>query len=541
MKVVITLLSRLSFQSINARILLSSLSGLLLAQAYINPGLYWTTWFCYVPFLFAIRGASLRQTYGLGLVLGLVCYALMTYWIVNFAVLFKGYAPRPAFVISVLFWLYCAQLSACLGLVYQWVVRSLAPRFSWADFIAFTLVFVMFYAWFPMLGPLPPGGTQHEFPLALQAIEFTGVYGLDALIALCNVGIFSLLSRRKGWFSPAFVSACGVSLLWFGFGVKALSEWDQKITQWPTVRTAMIQPNEFPKLEKLEMFPGFSRAFPPEMEMTLRLREADVDLVIWPEARYKGYIDQSKVRVAFARQIKEAGSTLLFQDMGTKPLQSNQNKNEKYFRNMVVILGPDGVELGRYQKIERIPFGEYLPWINDIPFLSQWAKDYFGNFLEEVQKGEGFTNIRVGDLMLTPIICYETMFPALVADAIAAGTPEGQVRGGLLVGVSSDAWFGESLQPYQHTGTSALRAVENRISFAHVLNNGPSLVVLPNGRMLPRMPAHQAGAFVVDIPYSTDAAGTFYTRNPELFLWVCTALFGVLVLIALVRKRSLQR
>jgi len=520
------------FQSINGRIFLSALSGFLLAQSYINPDLYWTTWLCYVPFLFAIRGASLRQTYGLGLVLGLVCYALMTYWIVNFAVLFKGYAPHSAFVISVLFWFYCAQLSACLGLVFQWLSRRLAPRFSWTNFISFTLVFVMFYAWFPMLGPLPPGGTQYGFPLALQAIEFTGVFGLDALIAMCNIGIYSLLVQPRGWRSPAFVSACGFSALWFGFGVHALSEWDLKVAGWTTVRTAMIQPNEFPTLEKLKMFPGFSRAFPPEMEMTLRLREANVDLVIWPEARYKGYIDLPKVRAAFVRQVKAAGSALLFQDMGTKPLRPSHDKDEKYYRNMVVILDSDGVEKGHYQKIERIPFGEYLPWINDIPFLAAWAKDYFGNFLEEIHKGESFTNVLLGDVMLTPVICYETMFPVLVADAIAAGMLEGKRRGGLLVGVSSDAWFGESLQPYQHTGTSALRAVENRISFAHVLNNGPSLVVLPNGRMLPRMPAHQAGAFVVDIPYSTDQAGTFYTRHPQLFISVCTVLFGVLVLLA---------
>lgn len=518
-------LNDLSVKSINVRIGLSAVSGLLLSLAYVYPALYWTTWFCYVPFLFAIRGASLRETYWLGVVLGLVCYAIITYWIVNFAVLFKDYSPQAAFILAILFWIYCAQLSACLGLVYQW----LAKRLGRADFLVFTLVFVMFYAWFPMLGPLPPGGTQSQFPLALQAIEFTGVFGLDAMIALCNFAVFSLLSQKWGWRKPAVVTALAVLTLWFGYGVRALSVWDSKVETWPTVRTGMIQPNEFPKTEKLEMYPGFSRAFPPEMEMTLRLVEADVDLVIWPEARYKGYIDLPKVRAAFSRQIKGARTALLFQDMGTLSLDPKE-KGKPFIRNMVVVLDEEGVERGRYQKIERIPFGEYLPWVKDIPLLSGWLQDYLGDFFTEVQKGEGFTNVMIGDLMLTPVICYETMFPLLVAQAIGAGMDNGASRGGLLVGVSSDAWFGNSLQPYQHIANSALRAVENRIPFAHVLNNGPSLVILPNGRRLVQTTAQQAGAFVVDIPYSPNEGGTFYTRNPYLFVYGCSVLFGLLVL-----------
>lgn len=59
-----------------------------------------------------------------------------------------------------------------------------------------------------------------------------------------------------------------------------------------------------------------------------------------------------------------------------------------------------------------------------------------------------------------------------------------QTQGTVLIGLSSNGWFGDTVQPYQHVNASILRAVENRLPFVHVLNNGPSVVVLPNGRVV---------------------------------------------------------
>jgi apolipoprotein N-acyltransferase len=48
---------------------------------------------------------------------------------------------------------------------------------------------------------------------------------------------------------------------------------------------------------------------------------------------------------------------------------------------------------------------------------------------------------------------------------------------------------------------SILRAVENRLPFVHVMNNGPSVVVLPNGRVLFQSQFREAGGYLVDVPY----------------------------------------
>ena len=478
-----------------------------------------------MPFLLAIRQASIKQSYFYGFIFGLISYAICTRWVIDFVQLFKAYSPLKAFCVSIIFWLYCAQLPSLLGFFY----RCLIQYTQFSPLFIFPLLVVISYAFFPMLIPQQLGESQSHFPLALQAIEFTGVYGLDAIIALVNILLARLIAERLSVKRFSWCVALAVLFVWFVYGAFSLHFWDNKIAQWSTVRTAMIQPNEFPKLQKLAMLPGFSRAYPPEMEMTQRLSNMNVELVIWPEARYKGYIDYPHVREAFANNVREAEVLLLFQDMNILPVQE-EGGEQSQFKNTVIALDKSGKELGRYQKIKRIPFGEYIPLVDDIPYLSSWLRAYLGGFLGEIDAGSATARFDFDGLSLIPLVCYETMFPRFVAGAV------GDKAGGLLVGVSSDAWFGRSTLPFQHTNSSALRAVENRLPFAHVLNNGPSLVVLPSGRFLFRSTAHQAGAFVVDIPYATNEGGSFFSRHPSLFLSVCCVLFVLLVLFAFWRR-----
>ena len=88
----------------------------------------------------------------------------------------------------------------------------------------------------------------------------------------------------------------------------------------------------------------------------------------------------------------------------------------------------------------------------------------------------------------------------------------------MLVGLSSDGWFGSTLQPYQHINSSILRAVENRLPFVHVLNNGPSIVAMPNGEVIFTTDANQAGGYIVDVPYHRNTQGSFFSHYPNLFI-----------------------
>jgi len=329
-------------------------------------------------------------------------------------------------------------------------------------------------------------------------------------------------------------------ICWFTYGVLANDIWQQKIDKWDTLKIGFVQPNEIPTLEKLPLYKGYSRAFPPEMDMTGRLVEAGAKLVIWPEARYKAYFDQMHVRKAYQNEVSSQNVHLMFQDIEKSP--SSENAAGQF--NAAVMLDDKGNLSGKYRKMKRVAFGEYVPFISAFPAVKSLVESFFGKFLNEIEKGESQQVFKMNGLDIIPLICYETMFPEFVAQAAKTSNSPS-----ILVGMSSNGWFGNTLQPYQHVYASVLRAVENRMPFVHVVNNGPSIVVLPTGKVMFETDYHQSGGYVVDVPVQsstqsdllTKEAGptSFYQRYPNVLINFICCIMLTLLLVYLTPLRQL--
>jgi apolipoprotein N-acyltransferase len=505
--------------------LLALTSGVLLSLSVLDAGHYLFAWIAFIPFLIAINGTSLVNSYWLGFISGLAFCISAGYWVVDFFMLSKGYNLSLSILWSLVLWLYCAQLSALIALTFNW----LKQRSPVHEFILFPLIIVTLYAAFPMLFTVRLGESQSQFFSAIQATEFTGVHGLDAMIALSNIMLFKLLcflsktqpkQARLPW-----LLAIMLMVIWFIYGMLAMQTWDKKIAQWETIRLGIVQPNETPSLERSKPYPGFSRAYPPEMAMTERLTEAGAEIVIWPEAKYKAYFDQPHVAKAYQNQLNTLNTSLIFQDIQRVVVPNKINSPLQY--NTALMLNNAGQQIGQYQKIKRIAFGEYVPVVSDIPVLKTWVENFFGKFLNEIQKGTSLNFFEHQKLNIIPLICYEVMFPEFVAKAVTH-TQSKSKSGSLLVGLSSNGWFGTTRQPYQHVNSSILRAVENRLPLVHAVNNGPSIVALPNGRVIFMSNDHQAGGYIVDTPYSKDVGGSYFSQHPQLFIY---SVYGALILI----------
>jgi apolipoprotein N-acyltransferase len=533
-------------------VFLSTLSGLLLSIPFLSPQHYGLAWIGFIPLLIAIEKASLIRSYLLGAVTGLIFSINISYWMIDFLMLSKGYGILLSTVFSAIFWLYCAQLFAFITLSFN----AIRQRMNVHEYLLFPLIVVSVFTLYPMIFSAHLGESQSQFLIAIQAIEFVGVYGLDTLIALANIVIFRLLWRFIT-VQPAPADQkknsprqwpLGIALLvlisWFYYGWSANQVWESKIDQWDTVRIGLVQPNEIPSLEKQILYPGYSRAFPPEMAMTQRLASSGAEVVIWPEAKYKAYFDQPLISEAYQHHIKALNIRLIFQDIDRSQNSTNTTVKQQY--NSAVMLSEQGELIGQYQKMKRIAFGEYVPFASDIPILKRWVEGFFGSFLNEMEKGEShqvFSSKLSNNLVknntfnIVPLICYETIFPEFVAEAVASAlrkTPNTD----LLVALSSDGWFGPTHQPYQHVNASILRAVENRLPLVHVLNNGPSIVAMPNGKIILKTTANQADGYIVDVPYQADAKGSFFSHYPRLFIYSVYGLMLLILLIGMLKARK---
>lgn len=523
------LLSVLQIPLLQQLLLVFLFSGLL-SIAFLDSDRFYLTWFAFVPLLFAIEKATLTKTYFLGVIAGLSLFMSGTYWIADFITIVKGSSESSNLWLAFVYWLYCAHLIAFLLLLFNWLRKNTRVH----DFILFPFVVAALTSAFPMLFAMRLGESQVNFYSALQATEFLGVHALDAIIALFNIVVFRFLSQQFAT-GPKLLNqsrwpwAIAISLitLWFTYGVMSYSFWEKEITNWDTLKIGMVQPNEIPKLGKKIAYPGYSNAYPPEIEMTQRLTSIGAEIIVWPEAHPKGYLDNSRIRTAYQKNIEKLGSSLLFQDLQQILDPTNGNALSRY--NSAIMLDDNGHQIGRYNKIKRIPFGEYIPILNDGSSLKNWTEDFLEGFLNKFSRGENHQLFRHEKINIIPVICYETTFPDFVGSAVSETAAQANKSNGtLLVGLSNDGWFGSTNQPYQHIMASVLRAVENRLPLVHVANNGPSIAVTPSGKIIIITDFQQAGGYIVDVPYSNTAQGSFYSRHPTLFT---NFLYGVIVLI----------
>lgn len=265
------------------------------------------------------------------------------------------------------------------------------------------------------------------------------------------------------------------------------------------------------------------------MELSRQLADAGAEVIIWPETRYKGYFEVDHVPGAFQRTVASLGVPLVFHD-------AEQQGSGRDFReyNSSLFLAPDGEFVERYRKHRLVAFGETLPLSREFPWLVNWASDYLGEFFANLTPGSDRVTFPAGGANLVPAICYESAFPGHVARSVAAAS-----HSPLLVVLSNNGWFGDSRQPWQHAGATVLRAVENRVSLVHVINNGPSTAVSPTGRVLASTPFRERIGLVTQVPYrpAEQVFRTWFTRWPEGFAMVI-ALIGLVALVLARLRRS---
>ncbi|SDR69817.1 Apolipoprotein N-acyltransferase [Halopseudomonas xinjiangensis] len=499
------------------RVMLAVLSGLMLCAPWLQPAMFWTAWIGWVPLLFALSGASYSRSLLLGWVAGTVCFAGASHWMIDFAVNLKGVSWPMGALLAVFFWSYVGGATALGCVLYRW----LSERLPGLDVLSFPCAILAVLSAYPLLFQTHFAEAQVFFLPGIQAVDLVGAQGMDFIMLVASALAFELL-RRSGrrWLSVA----AGLALaLWFGYGWVSLNSWDERVADWETRRIGLVQPNDAVSLDLPPPAPGFSREEPEEMVATRRLAKLGAQWIAWPEARYKGYFDMYSVRRGYAEEMSGLGVPLIFHDV-----ERRWEETGRVSYNSVALLDTHGELAGTYRKMQRMPFGEYLPAFFHLPGLKALSDLFLGEFLQPLTPGAEHAYFQIADMQVVPKVCYETAFPAFIAEAVG-----GDAAGRVLLFLSQDGWFGETSQPFQHKAMSIVRGVENRVPMVHLINNGPSVATTPSGRTVAQTQAFSRAQLLVDLPFSATSGGSFYSRHPHLAALLMYCLLAGLVGLAL--------
>ena len=141
-----------------------------------------------------------------------------------------------------------------------------------------------------------------------------------------------------------------------------------------------------------------------------------------------------------------------------------------------------------YNKRKLVPFGEFLPlekFLN-IFGLKKLLRDT-GLF-----KGQANKNISFANYSILPLICYEVIFSDLVQKS--------KEETNLIVNISEDGWFGNTIGPNQHFAKSIFRAIENNTFLIRSANKGISAIIDNKGNIAKHLDRNEVGNIELEIP-----------------------------------------
>jgi len=351
----------------------------------------------------------------------------------------------------------------------------------------------------------------------MQGASVFGAYGLSVLVMLAAAApaLAFGTGRPPSGLARAACAACLLLpvALWAG-GALRLSASE---TRWDEATVIRLVQANIPQREKwkpelrarhLTRFVELSGAPAPTRRAETLPDDAMPTVVIWPETAVPALLDHSpNLRAAIAR-VAPAGGALV-----TGAPTRDDGPPRRVF-NSLMALRPGGSVIDSYDKVHLVPFGEYLPFKDWIPFPAM-----VGGFTD-FSPGPARRLMDIPGLgQVSPLICYEIIFPG-------AALPEDgtEARPRVLLNLTNDAWYGRSSGPYQHRDIARFRAVEEGLPLIRSANTGISGIYDAQGRVVVELALNEAGAIDAALPLPVPGATVFARVGDGIFYFLILAL-----------------
>ncbi len=438
--------------------------GALTTTAFAPFGLSLVALLVLWPLLFVCITSSPRAAAGHLFWFGLGLFLTGTYWIYISVVVF---GDAPVWIALMLLFGLSLIMSLWLYLA-GYLISTLAQGEPWQLIVAAPAVWVL-VEW-------ARGWVATGFPwLALGYAKIDSAYGgwapvigtygvsfMVVLSAAAAVGVVMVEGRQR-------LAALGIIVLpWLVGGALSFIDWTEEDGE--SVRVTLLQ---YGITQDQKWLPGNLKPTLDFYRDATRIARAS-DVVIWPEVAVPSLTGSQQ---ALIRQLeadaREGGQTIIF-----GILEDEMYRGERRVYNSLVLL--DGSERQVYRKRHLVPFGEYFPVPEKV---RAWMKMMSLPHSDLAPGDDRQPLLRTHQgVPLGAAICYEDAYSAEQRYAL----PEAR----LLVNVSNDAWFGDSIAPHQHLQIARMRSLEFGRPTLRATNTGISAFIGHRGELLRTGPQH---------------------------------------------------
>ncbi len=502
------------------------MAGAALALAFPKAGVGGLAWVAPALMLGAARGGN---AFRLGLLAGFTQHLISLSWLLHIPV--KFYPILGWLVLAGYLALYPAAWVWACGKVggrrteagsENWLARKGFALFCAAAWVALEMIGARIFTGFPwnMLGV---SQRQNLLPL-VQIAAWTGVSGVSFLIVWFSVSLLHALealvrqpAERHVWLKEIALPMLVLTVVYAGglHRIRSASPPDRSL------RIALVQPS-IPQTMIWNPADAGAR-FEELLRLTAAALTNQPDLIIWPEAAVPKMLrDDPDLQQAVTQLVR---SNRVWMILGSDDF--GFRGTNVLFYNSAFLVNPRGELAASYAKRRLVLFGEYVPFLDWLPFIK-----YFTPITGGFTAGEHPVPFDLHELGVktSVLICFEDIFPPSAREHAA-----GEID--FLMNITNDGWFGDSGMQWQHAANAAFRAVENDRPLVRCANNGLSCWIDRFGAMhnveFPDGPdLHRAGFKIVTVPLPARAASparTFYHRHGDWFGWACVALSGLVL------------
>lgn len=522
--------------------LLLLLSGLLLAAGF--PPVLWpvTLFFGMVPYLLVLeKRERLIDLNRAAFLMSFTFSIFALYWVGAFTEMKDPYLMAGG---AVLFFINPIAFMVPTTL-YYFTRKYITRRWALWLFPFFWIFYEYIYTltdWsFPWLNL---GNGTANFTLFIQIADIIGVWGLSLIVVIINILLyltFISLPKRK----PAIrylSGALGLLLIVLFYGAICSAVPDS--TKPVQVYVGIVQPN----LDPYDKWAGNNadEILSGYLNDSRKLLSQKVDMLIWPETalpvyfmggpygdlrdRLFGFIDSAKVPLFTGMP----DIRYFEKNDPAKPYDVKYNKRANYYYatyNAIYLIHPNDRAVQKYGKNKLVPFGERVPFVDQLPLLGdimRWGVGIGGwNVGQDTNVIKLYRPVKNDTIAFCGAICYESIYTDAIVPQILHGAQA-------IIVVTNDSWYGNTSGTYQHRDFAKIRAVETRRYVIRAANGGISCVI--NSRGILETQTNMYEHTTLRAEFRPMSHATFYVRHPHLIVWPCTIISLCALLTALLLK-----